>query len=163
MIGVLFVCMGNICRSPIAEGVFRFIVEKNGLQEKFLIDSAGTHGYHIGKNPDTRAIETALKHGIDIRNIKAREVEDTDFEIFNYIVAMDKGNLELLHAQSPKEYKYKIDLLLSYVEEKCKINIEVPDPYIHELEAFERVYNMIDSGAKALFNHILKEYNINVK
>ena len=113
-VSVLFVCMGNICRSPTAEGVFRHFVNEAGLADKIDVDSAGTHTYHVGEPPDRRANAAAERRGVSLTDIKARRVADSDFERFDYIIAMDEDNQARLVDQAPDEYRDKVQLFLSY-------------------------------------------------
>ena len=117
---VLFVCMGNICRSPTAEGVFRHHAEQAGVSERLRIDSAGTHAYHVGEPADQRARAAAERRGISLEGIYARRVAAADFEQFDYIIAMDEDNLAHLHAEAPEEHRHKIRLFLDFapVEER---------------------------------------------
>ena len=111
---ILFVCMGNICRSPTAEGAFRSIVDNKNLSQNFDIDSAGTHAYHIGKSPDRRALQAAIDNGVDLSKQRARQVHESDFYYYDYIIAMDSDNLEILKSMCPKESNSKIELMLNY-------------------------------------------------
>ena len=113
-VSVLFVCMGNICRSPPAEGVFRHQVQEAGLDHRFEIDSAGTHAYHVGNPPDRRAQAAAERRGISLSGLRARRVDEADFERFTHIVAMDRDNLELLQESSEAQHHHKIRLFLEY-------------------------------------------------
>lgn len=151
-VGVLFVCMGNICRSPTAEGIFRKLVLDRTLGHAFDIDSAGTHAYHVGNTPDPRAQASAKRRGVDISRLRARRVEMEDFERFDYILAMDEENLENLIQQCPQEHAAKIRLFLDYaphVEQR-----EVPDPYYGGLTGFERVLDLIEAAAEGLLCEI---------
>lgn len=147
-VGVLFVCMGNICRSPTAEGVFRRLVEEEGLSERIRIDSAGTHDYHIGKSPDRRSMLAAQRRGIDLSPLRARQVALTDFESFDWIVAMDKDNLRLLERQCPPEHRVKLSLLLDHAPQ-VELR-EVPDPYYGGEDGFELVLDLVQEGAEGL-------------
>ncbi len=111
---ILFVCMGNICRSPTAEGAFRSIVDNKNLSQNFDIDSAGTHAYHIGNSPDQRALKAAIDNGVDLSKQRARQVHESDFYYYDYIIAMDSDNLEILKSMCPKESNSKIELMLDY-------------------------------------------------
>lgn len=140
--------MGNICRSPTAEGVFRSYVREAGIEHELTIDSAGTHNYHVGKAPDERAQESARGRGYDLSNLRARQVTRTDFEHFDYILAMDRENLAgLLHA-CPKEHQHKVRLLLSFSERFP--GKEVPDPYYGGRQGFEQVLDMVEDAARGL-------------
>jgi protein-tyrosine phosphatase len=153
MIRVLFVCMGNICRSPTAEGVFGNLVERYQASGAVLFDSAGTHAYHIGERPDPRAQEAARRRGIDIGRQAARRVEDRDFERFDYIVAMDRDNLASLESRCPTEHRQKLALMLRYAPH-LELD-EVPDPYYGGPQGFERVLDLIEAAAEGLLQEIL--------
>ena len=144
---VLFVCMGNICRSPTAEGVFRHHAERTGMHERLVIDSAGTHAYHVGEPADRRARAAAERRGISLEGIYARRVSSADFERFDYIIAMDEDNLARLHEEAPDEYHHKIRLFLEFaaVEET-----EVPDPYYGGAAGFERVLDLVEDASRGL-------------
>ncbi len=153
-VSVLFVCMGNICRSPTAEGVFRKQLDQAGMARRVRIDSAGTHAYHLSEPPDIRAQRAASARGIDISMLRARKFEGRDFENFDYILAMDQQNLDILMESCPKVFKYKVNLLLSYAPHlNCR---DVPDPYYGGNYSFERVLDLIEDGCSALLN-VLKE------
>jgi len=147
-IKVLFICMGNICRSPTAEGVFRNLVEKAGLQELIEIDSAGTHAYHVGEPPDARAQETALKRGFDLSSQQARRAVADDFLMFDYVVAMDQDNYHALYAICPEGMEDKIHLLMDYAPSFR--TREVPDPYYGGPSGFEQVFDMVEEAAAGL-------------
>ena len=145
---VLFVCMGNICRSPMAEGVFRYRLGQRGDVTSFDIDSAGTHGYHEGSPPDHRAQAAAARRGIDISSLAARRVVADDFERFDVILAMDADNLDYLLELSEPEHHEKIRLFLDY--SRTRRGEEVPDPYYGGPTGFERVLDMIEEATEAL-------------
>jgi protein-tyrosine phosphatase len=147
---ILFVCMGNICRSPTAEGVTRAVAERKGLVDRFDFDSAGTHGYHIGNPPDARARAAAAKRGYDLSPLKARQVDALDFVRFDRILAMDRDNLELLRKACPEEHHAKLGLFLEYATRST--GDEVPDPYYGGPEGFERVLDMIEDAADGLLD-----------
>lgn len=149
---VLFVCMGNICRSPTAHGVFRDIVEKNNLDGQIYVESAGTHAYHVGEMPDRRARQTALKNGVDISDLRARQVESSDFVNFDYIIAMDSSNYRDLQHICPVSYRNKLHMFLSYAPE-LKTN-DVPDPYYGGGKGFEIVYDMVETASKGMLKEI---------
>jgi protein-tyrosine phosphatase len=144
---ILFVCMGNICRSPTAEGVFRHFVNEAGLAEKIDVDSAGTHAYHVGEPPDRRATAAAERRGVSLADIKARRVADSDFERFDYIIAMDEDNQARLIDQAPDEYRDKVQLFLSYASAS---ETEVPDPYYGGSAGFERVLDLVEEASRGL-------------
>lgn len=152
---ILFVCMGNICRSPTAEGVTRMLAEKQGVAAFFEFDSAGTHGYHVGNPPDARARQAAAKRGYDLSPLKARQVSDFDFERFDRILAMDRDNLALLRQACPQEHHGKLGLFLEYASRS--VGDEVPDPYYGGPEGFERVLDMIEDAATGLLDQFTKK------
>ena len=151
-IRVLFVCMGNICRSPSAEGAFTALVEKLGVSHYFDIDSAGTHSYHVGDPPDARSQKHARKRGIELSHLRGRQVNRRDFETFDFILAMDQDNLDGLLTVCPPKYQSKVALLLSYVPEGDVI--EVPDPYYGGEQGFEDVLDLVEAGSIGLLWHI---------
>jgi protein-tyrosine phosphatase len=152
---ILFVCMGNICRSPTAEGVTRALAERKGVAAFFEFDSAGTHGYHIGNPPDARARQAAAKRGYDLSPLKARQVNAFDFYRFDRILAMDRDNLDLLRQACPEEHHSKLGLFLEYASRST--NDEVPDPYYGGPEGFERVLDMIEDAADGLLDQFAKK------
>ena len=156
MVKVLFVCMGNICRSPTAEGVFSVIVERAGLQDKIGIDSAGTHAYHVGEPPDPRAQKSAKARGIDISHLRARRAIEQDFERFDYVLAMDLDNLGNLQTICPPDQQAKLSLFLDYASH-ADIR-EVPDPYYGGPLGFERVLDMVEDAAQGLLQTILTQH-----
>ncbi len=147
-IKILFVCMGNICRSPTAEGVFRHAVLKAGQEERFHIDSAGTHDYHIGKEPDRRTQQAALKRGYDLSVLRGRQVRREDFEHFDLVLAMDHSNLANLHRICPAEHRHKVSLFLEYSRNFSER--EVPDPYYGGAHGFEHVLDLVEDAAEGL-------------
>ena len=152
MIKVLFVCMGNICRSPTAEGVFRNQVERLGLHKQIHIDSAGTHDYHIGSPPDGRAQTTAAKRGYNLSRLRGRQVEERDFSEFDFILAMDMDNLSRLQARCPDQHAHKLGLFMEY--SKNFLEREVPDPYYGGGEGFERVLDMVEDASQGFIEHL---------
>ena len=150
---VLFVCMGNICRSPTAEGAFRSIVEKNSKSQYFEIDSAGTHAYHIGNSPDQRSQQAAINHGVDLSSQRARHVHESDFYYYDYIIAMDSDNLARLKSIQPSESHSKIELMLNYSKEHY--GASVPDPYYEG--KFDEVFEMLYSACTSFFESIVKK------
>ncbi len=149
---VLFVCLGNICRSPTAEAVFRVHAERAGLAERLLVDSAGTGNWHVGNPPDRRAIEHAAKRGYDLRPLRARQVAPADFERFAWILAMDRANLRDLEALRPQGYAGQLGLFLD-VGPAIGVR-EVPDPYYGGRDGFERVLDLIEQASEALLERI---------
>ncbi len=139
--------MGNICRSPTAEGVFRHLAEEEGLAEHVEIDSAGTHAYHVNEPPDRRAQDAAARRGISMSDIRARRVQAEDFERFDFIIAMDRDNLALLTEQSEMQHHDKIRLFLEYSSSHEE---EVPDPYYGGAAGFERVLDLVEDASRGL-------------
>ena len=156
-VSVLFVCMGNICRSPTAEAVFRARVEEAGLAQHILIDSAGTHDYHIGDPPDTRAQRAALRRGYDMSGLRGRQVGLSDFTCFDYLLAMDCANLAILQRLCPQAQLERLGLLLEYASRHGER--EVPDPYFGGAGGFERVLDMVEDAAEGLLEHIRKKHS----
>jgi len=154
-VSVLFVCMGNICRSPTAEGVFARKVAEAGLTERIRIDSAGTHAYHIGNPPDPRTVQAAQRRGYDLSALRARKVEVTDFFRFDYVLAMDEDNLAILNRLMPAESPSRVGLLMEFAPDYgiC----EVPDPYYGGAAGFEQVLDMVESAAEGLLEAIRRE------
>lgn len=146
--------MGNICRSPTAEGVTRALAERLGVTGGFEFDSAGTHGYHIGNSPDKRTRQAAEGRGYDLSSLKARQVNPYDFTRFDRILAMDRDNLELLRQACPDEHRHKLGLFLDF-SAKFEED-EVPDPYYGGLEGFQRVLDLIEDAATGLLDQLAK-------
>lgn len=145
--------MGNICRSPTAEGAFVKLVHEKRVAERFSIDSAGTHAYHVGDAPDLRAQQAARERGIDLSGLRARQVIMGDFEDFDLLLVMDGDNYEILMRKCPAIYQHKIKYLLDYAPHyKDK---EVPDPYYGGSYGFERVLDMVEAAAEGLLNSVL--------
>ena len=149
---VLFVCMGNICRSPSAQGVFEKLIKNNGLEGDFTVDSAGTHSYHVGGKPDSRSMQAALKRNIDISHQRARKISEKDFENFDYIVVMDNDNHMNVKMICPKKHLHKIYKMMSF-SPSTKYS-EVPDPYYGGEQGFELVLDLLENASLGLFNHI---------
>jgi protein-tyrosine phosphatase len=144
--------MGNICRSPTAEGVVRAHLERAGLTDDVELDSAGTHGYHIDKAPDERARKAAATRGYDLSSLRARRVSDFDFVRFDRILAMDRDNLEMLRQACPSEHRHKIRLFLEYARNFPER--EVPDPYYGGAEGFEHVLDLVEDAAAGLIESL---------
>jgi len=157
MIKILFVCLGNICRSPTAEGVFRYKLNKAGIRDGYLenifIDSAGTGAYHVGAKPDKRSREIASKYGVNLDDMHARKVTRQDFFDFDYILAMDRENVRNLTTICPPDQQHKIKLFMEYAE-KCPGITEVPDPYGSGADEFDRVYDIIDRGCSGFLKYL---------
>ncbi|MEJ2274613.1 MAG: low molecular weight phosphotyrosine protein phosphatase [Woeseiaceae bacterium] len=149
--GVLFVCMGNICRSPTAEGVFRHHAEQSGMAGRLHIESAGTHAYHVGEPADRRARAAAERRGISLDGIAARRVDTRDFERFDLILAMDEDNLARLHDESPDEHRHKLHLFLEFAGSDQR---EVPDPYYGGAAGFERVLDLVEDASRKLLQSL---------
>ena len=158
MVKVLFVCMGNICRSPTAQGVFERLVADSDLATVIQIDSAGTHAYHIGEKPDERASAAALKRGIDLSKQKARRVSADDFQLFDYVIAMDSSNIEDLAASCPPGHESRMRLFMEFAPD-IEVN-EVPDPYYGGATGFERVLDLIELAAAGLLAEIRQQHRL---
>jgi len=153
-LSVLFVCMGNICRSPTAEGVFRRHVEEAGLSKLIAIASAGTHGYHVGDPPDRRAQAAALRRRYDLSGQRAQQVQKADFERFDYVLAMDRANLAHLHREAAPELRHKARLFLQFGTSGM---LDVPDPYYGANEGFEHVLDLVEDASRGLLEHLQRQ------
>ncbi len=153
MISILFVCMGNICRSPTSEGVFRHFVQEAGLVDRIRIDSAGTHAYHTNEPADRRASAAAERRGYSLANMRARRVSEEDFEQFDFIIAMDQLNHVTLVDQADAEHHDKIHLFLEFASGPEE---DVPDPYYGGAKGFERVLDLVEGASRGLLE-TLKE------
>ena len=151
---ILFVCMGNICRSPTAEGVFRRIAERRGIAERFHIDSAGTGNWHVGNPPDQRACEAARERGIDITDLRARQVDPADFERFDLVIAMDHSNRLALYELAGETHRSKVRLMLEYSEQWA--GEDVPDPYYGGGHGFDLVLDLIEEACDNLLDELAK-------
>jgi len=151
---ILMVCMGNICRSPTAEGVLRRKAEAAGVLHRLHIDSAGTHDFHVGSSPDARAQKAALGRGYDLSKLRGRYVSDKDFVEFDYILVMDRDNLNNLQQRCPEQYKHKVKLLLTFSGRFPNLN--VPDPYYGGSKGFEQVLDMVEDAAAGLLAEIAR-------
>jgi protein-tyrosine phosphatase len=153
-IKVLFVCMGNICRSPTAEGVFTKLIAEKNLDSQFAVDSAGTHAYHVGNPPDFRAQQAALRRGVELQHLRARKFHSSDFEYFDYVLAMDDDNYAILINACPNEHKDKVKYFLEYAPH---LGVrEVPDPYYGEKLGFERVLDMVEDASLGFLGTLQK-------
>jgi protein-tyrosine phosphatase len=155
-VSVLFVCMGNICRSPTAHGVFRQLVHQSGLAEQIAIDSAGTHAYHVGEPPDRRARATAERRGIDLTDLRARKATPEDFLAFDYVLAMDQDNYFALLEICPQGMRDKLQLFMDYAPQMR--TREVPDPYYGGPTGFERVFDLVEAAAQGLLDEIRRKH-----
>lgn len=151
MKSVLFVCTGNICRSPTADALLRHEIKKKKLN--LYSDSCGIHGYHIGEAPDSRSVKIAAQHGVDMSGLRARKLEPEDFEKFDILVAMDNGHKRDMLQIAPHEYRDKVKLFLDYVD-GCH-GQDVPDPYYGDLDGFIRCYDLVEAGVDRLLNDLL--------
>jgi protein-tyrosine phosphatase len=154
-IKILFVCTGNICRSPMAEGAFKHLVSQAGLADRILSDSAGTHDYHVGEPPDPRAQRAAGRRGYDLSTLRGRQVSSRDFSEFDYVMAMDETNLRQLSRRCPPEHAHKLQLLMTFGADAAVR--EIPDPYYGGTEGFERTLDLVEQGVQGLLRHLFKE------
>ena len=152
MIRVLFVCMGNICRSPTAEGVFRKRISEHRLDGLVDVASAGTHAYHVGQAPDQRAQRAAASRGYDLSSLRARKVAANDFEYFDFVLAMDRENLESLRQACPAKHHDRLGLLMDYAKHFSED--EVPDPYYGSGRGFDRVLDMVEDATQGLLEMV---------
>jgi len=151
-ISVLFVCLGNICRSPTAHGVFAKLVADRGYQQAITVDSAGTGDWHLGHAPDQRTTQVAAAKGYDLSGLRARLVSAEDFAEFDYIIAMDRANLKDLRAMQPDHYSGHVGLFLDFSGQSERT--EVPDPYYGEEDGFELVFDLVEDASAGLLQHI---------
>ena len=152
MKSILFVCTGNICRSPTAEGVFKRFVAEAGLEGRIASDSAGTHGYHVGEPPDPRTQHAASRRGYDLSVLRARQVSLSDFGEFDYLLAMDQGNLLVLQRLCPPQHADRLRLFMEFGADPAVR--EVPDPYYGGAQGFERVLDMVEQASRGLLEHL---------
>lgn len=161
-IKLLFVCLGNICRSPLAHAVFESIVAKNGKEEYYFVESCGTGGWHVGEQADNRMIRTAAKHDVTVNHL-ARKFSESHFEEYNYIFGMDENNVEDLHSFAKKEeHHHKIHLLGEFSEPDGSGNLVVPDPYYGGPDGFEKVFEIVNLSCNNLFQALEKARNLSV-
>ena len=149
---ILFVCLGNICRSPTAEGVFRAVAAREAPELQIEVDSAGTAGYHIGEPPDARTRQAASRRGYDLESLRARMVEPRDFEHFDLILAMDRENLQVLQRRAPANRGERLRLFLEFAPEASVT--EVPDPYYGGPNGFEEVLDLVEAASRGLLQHL---------
>lgn len=157
-IKILFVCMGNICRSPTAEGVFAKLLQNQQLEAFFSIDSAGTHAYHVGEEPDPRSQKAARERGVDLSNIRARKVVFGDFEDFDFVLAMDDKNFDTLISACPEDHHHKVYKFLDFAPEQPLR--EVPDPYYGGSYGFERVLDLVEAASEGLLENLRQQGKI---
>lgn len=151
---VLFVCTGNICRSPTAEGVFRHVVAAAGCARRFRIDSAGTHDYHVGEPPDPRTVALARTRGYDLSGLRARQLAAADYAEFDLLLAMDRGHLDILRRRAPSGAAGRARLFLDYLP-NCGTQ-DVPDPYYGEARDFAHALDLIERGSRALADALIR-------
>lgn len=149
---VLFVCLGNICRSPTAEGVFSALLERRDLTDAIVVDSCGTSDWHIGSAPDARSTAAAAKRGYDLRHLRGRQVHAADFYRFDYILAMDQSNLRALQALCPADYAGHLGLFLAFAPDVALT--DVPDPYYDADEGFSQVLDLVEAASAGLLEQI---------
>jgi protein-tyrosine phosphatase len=152
---ILFVCLGNICRSPLAEGVFLHLADEAGLSHRLEVDSAGTGAYHVGERPDRRSIEVASRHGIELPG-RARQAEPEDFERFHMVVAMDRSNHDDLAAMAPGDATAELRMLREF-DPEADGDLDVPDPYYGGPQGFDRVYEMVRRSCETLLDELSRE------
>lgn len=157
MVRVLFVCLGNICRSPLAEGIFRRLITEWGLTDRVEVDSAGTGGWHVGDPPDRRMQATAEACGVSLSGIKARRVERDDLEVFDYIFAMDRENLRDLRSVESGPPSRRVGLFRDFDPEG---GVDVPDPYYGGARGFQEVFDIVDRTCRSILDHICREEGI---
>ena len=158
-IRVLFVCLGNICRSPLAEGVFAHQIREAGLQAKFEIDSAGTANYHVGDPPDRRTCAVASARGIELTS-RGRQIKRTDLQDFDYIIAMDSDNLADIKRLASKEQPRAELHLLREFDPLANGDLDVPDPYYGGKQGFEHVHDIVERSCASLIEHISEKHNL---
>ena len=149
---VLFVCLGNICRSPTADGVLQTMVSQEGMNDQVEVDSAGTSGWHIGEPPDSRTTQAAKARGYELSTLRGRQVEQKDFLRFDYILAMDQSNLDELHQLRPSDYEGHLGLFLEFGQQQDYR--EVPDPYYGGAKGFDLVLDLVEDACRGLLMHI---------
>jgi protein-tyrosine phosphatase len=153
---VLMVCMGNICRSPMAEGVLRAKLQQAGLHTRVVVDSAGTHGYHSGEAPDPRAIRAAAQRGVELSMLRARPVQPEDFSRFDWLLAMDQANLDWLQGRRPEGARTRMGLLMEYARRHAAVR-EVPDPYYGAAAGFEHVLDLVEDACDGVVARLSAE------
>lgn len=155
---VLFVCLGNICRSPTAHGVFLELVRRENLHERILVDSCGTGSFHIGEKPDPRTIRAAAKRQYDLSVLRARQIKPEDFSYFDYILAMDRMNLGNIKAMAPKNHPGHIGLFLEFGQQRTYT--QVPDPYYENEEGFDLVLDLVEDASRGLLESIKQKLRV---
>jgi len=152
---IMFVCMGNICRSPTAHAVMQHYVNSQGLSQQFLIESSGTHAYHVGEPADRRSQQVAKQRGIDMSDLRAQKISITDYDHFDWILAMDEENLKLIEYYAPDSYTAKCRLFMDFASKHPEQKV-VPDPYYGGEQGFEKVFDMVEDACQGLLNHVQK-------
>tara|TARA_B100000674_G_scaffold404988_1_gene351597 strand:- start:3270 stop:3746 length:477 start_codon:yes stop_codon:yes gene_type:complete len=158
VIKVLFVCTGNICRSPTADGVFRKLVRDAGLEDHISVDSCGLSAYHVGELPDPRSREMAKSRGIDLTDIRSRKIRRDDYYEFDYVLAMDDGHFHDMRRQAPASHHDRIEMFLDY--HPTMAGQSVPDPYYGGANGFVHVFDMIEEASSSLLSHIREKHGI---
>ena len=157
---ILFVCMGNICRSPTAHAVMQHKIDELGLSDQYKVESAGTHGYHIGEKSDERSRALAREKGVDMEYVRSQKISINDYDYYDYILAMDRDNLELIEYYSPPNPKAEIALFLSFATQLEQTNRdEVPDPYYGGAQGFEDVFQLVEIGCDAIIQTLHQTSN----
>ena len=160
-VSVLFVCLGNICRSPTAHGVFQGMVDTHGLGELVSVDSAGTGDWHIGRSPDSRTAQVAASRGYDLSELRARLVTSEDFDQFDYVIAMDSANLRDLESMRPSHFSGHLGLFLEFANSNS--HTEVPDPYYGGESGFELVFDLVEDASLGLLKHISSQHQLGLE
>ena len=155
------VCTANICRSPTAHGLLRHLLDLKGLNSHIVVDSAGTHIFQKGLSPDVRAQRVALEQGIDLSDLRSRNIRPKDFSTYDYILAMDNDNFQILHEICPEEHGHKISMIMEFSPDSGVS--EVPDPYFGNISGFERVFSMLEMAMKGLVEQLHDDENLRVK
>jgi protein-tyrosine phosphatase len=158
---ILFVCLGNICRSPIAEGVISHLARQRGLDGQLTVASAGLGSWHVGNPPDKRAQNAMSLRGIDISGIRARRVTPEDFERFDMILAMDRSNRDALLKMAPHEHRHKVALFMDYAPNLCVH--EIPDPFFGDLDGFDYAYQLIEAACRGLLFSVTARASVDVQ
>ena len=159
-VSVLFVCLGNICRSPLAEGAFRTYARQRGVEHAFHIDSAGTGGWHSGEAPDPRSIRTAENHGVDISAQRSRVLTSEDLENFDYVFAMDRSNRVNILKRHHDDYSHRVHMFLSRTKDA---DAEVPDPYYDRDDGFEQVWTLVSEAALSWLDYICETHALSTR
>lgn len=156
-INILFICLGNICRSPAAEGIFKKLVDQSELSHRIKVDSCGTAAFNIGKPPDPRSVAAAARAGYDISKLIARQINDDDYHNYHYLVAMDRMNLSNVKAWAPKNYQGEIALFMSYSQNNG--DRQVADPYYDDSQ-FDKVIKTLEVASAGLLNHLRDKHKL---